>query len=130
MSQEKIKNILDVFQKGLIRGSERLPHDPTKSYAYVEHPVEGWRVYLRSVMFLHSEGPLNKENFLVVKRFGARPSTATWEPPKGQMEGKDMDRKSFILELLRNNVLRETEEESHITEISRMKYTGIVFQSQ
>ena len=34
--------IFDVFQKGLVRGSERLPYDPTKAYAYVEHPTEGW----------------------------------------------------------------------------------------
>ena len=43
--------IFDVFQKGLIRGSERLAYDPAKSYAYVEHPTEGWRVYLRSCVF-------------------------------------------------------------------------------
>jgi ADP-ribose pyrophosphatase YjhB (NUDIX family) len=130
MAQEK--HILNVFQKGLIRGSERLPHDPTKSYAYVEHPNEGWRVYLRSVIFIHSQDatPFRKENFLVVKRFRSRPSTATWEPPKGQMEGKDINNKSSILELLRTNVLREMEEESHITELTRMKYTGLVFQAQ
>ena len=45
--------IFDVFQKGLVRGSERLPYDPSKSYAYIEHPTEGWRVYLRSCVFLH-----------------------------------------------------------------------------
>ena len=43
--------LFNVFQKGLIRGSERLAFDPEKTYAYVEHPTEGWRVYLRSCMF-------------------------------------------------------------------------------
>ena len=65
--------IFDVFQKGLVRGSERLPYDPSKAYAYVEHPVEGWRVYLRSCVFLHpTNEPFNPQHFLVVKRRGAR----------------------------------------------------------
>jgi hypothetical protein len=50
------------------------------------------------------------------------------------MEGKDAkDTKSgnkTVLELLKENVLRETEEESHITEIRNLKHTGLVFQSQ
>jgi len=122
--------IFDIFQKGLIRGSEKRPFDPSKAYAYVEHPKEGWRVYLRSCVFLHSiSRSFDPQHFLVVKRFGARPSSATWEPPKGQMEGKDMGRKS-VLELLKENVRRETEEESHITEIRNLKHAGLVFQSQ
>lgn len=123
--------IWNVFQKGLIRGSARLPHDPMKSYAYVEHPTEGWRVYLRSCVFLHPQGePFHPQRFLVVKRRGARWTTATWEPPKGQMEGKDMKSSLSILELLKQNVRRETEEESHITEIKNLRHTGLVFQSQ
>jgi ADP-ribose pyrophosphatase YjhB (NUDIX family) len=122
--------IFDVFQKGLIRGSERLPYDPAKAYAYVEHPTEGWRVYLRSCVFLHpTYEHFDAKHFLVVKKRGARWTTATWEPPKGQMEGKDMKNKS-ILELLKENVLRETEEESHVTEVKNLKHTGLVFQSQ
>ena len=63
--------IFDVFQKGLIRGSEKLPYDPSKSYAYVEHPLEGWRVYLRSCIFLHpTYEPFHLKRFLVVKRRG------------------------------------------------------------
>jgi len=124
--------IFDVFQKNLIRGSEHLPHDPVKAYAYVEHPTEGWRVYLRSCAFLHpTNEPFNVKHFLVVKRTGARVKTATWEPPKGQMEGKDIKRSNkSMLELLKENVLRETEEESHITEVQRLRHTGLVFQSQ
>ena len=123
--------IFDVFQKGLIRGSERLPHDPVKAYAYVEHPIEGWRVYLRSCAFLHpTNESFNSQHFLVVKKRGARWTTATWEPPKGQMEGKDIKHNQSVLELLKENVLRETEEESHITEIKKLKHTGLVFQSQ
>ena len=122
--------MLDVFQKGLIRGSAKLPHDPTKAYAYVEHPEEGWRVYLRACVFLHPNGPFNPTHFLVVNRIKSRWSSATWEPPKGQMEGKEIKTNKSILEHLKNNVLRETEEESHITEIQNLKHTGLVFQSQ
>jgi ADP-ribose pyrophosphatase YjhB (NUDIX family) len=123
--------ILDVLQKGLIRGSAHLPFDPEKAYAYVEHPKEGWRVYLRSCVFLHPiNEPFQKQHFLVVKRTNARKSSATWEPPKGQMEGKELSSRISILEALKENVRRETEEESHITEITRLHHTGLVFQSQ
>jgi 8-oxo-dGTP pyrophosphatase MutT (NUDIX family) len=123
--------IFDVFQKGLIRGSERLPFDPTKAYAYVEHQLEGWRVYLRSCVFLHpTNEPFNPQHFLVVKRRGARWTTPTWEMPKGQMEGKDIKHNQSVLELLKENVLRETEEESHISIVKNLKHTGLVFQSQ
>lgn len=123
--------ILDVFQKGLIRGSARLPFDPEKAYAYVEHPQEGWRVYLRSCVFLHPiNEPFQKQHFLVVKRTNARMSSPAWEPPKGQMEGKELVPRISILEALKQNVLRETEEESHITDVTRLHHTGLVFQSQ
>jgi hypothetical protein len=123
--------IFDVFQPGLRRGSERLPYDPSKAYAYVEHPTEGWRVYLRSCVFLHpTDKPFSVKNFLVVKRRGARWSSATWEPPKGQMEGKDMKESKSMIELLKENVMRETEEESHVTKIEGLHHTGLVFQSQ
>lgn len=123
--------IFDVFQKGLIRGGERLPHDPNKIYAYVEHPIEGWRVYLRSCVFLHpTNEKFNPMHFLVVKRTGSRHTSPAWEPPKGQMEKKDMKSHKSIIELLKENVLRETEEESHITDVKKLKHTGLVFQSQ
>jgi 8-oxo-dGTP pyrophosphatase MutT (NUDIX family) len=123
--------IHDVFQKGLLRGAERSSFDPEKRYAYVEHPTEGWRVYLRSCVFLHPRHrPFEAQNFLVVKRTGARYSSAAWEPPKGQMEGKDADARDSVLELLEENVRRETEEESHITVIQRLRHTGLVFQGQ
>ena len=88
--------ILDVFQKGLRRGAEHLSHDPSKAYAYVEHPTEGWRVYLRTAIFLH-EDPLQIDKFLVfrnAKPFAKKQKREMWEPPKGQMEGKDLLRHS------------------------------------
>ena len=121
--------LLDVFQKGLVRGAAHLPFDPEKAYAYVEHPTEGWRVYLRSSIFLHpTNEPFHPQRFLVVKKTGARPTSAAWEPPKGQMERKELH--GSILDALTQNVLRETAEESHITEVQRVRHTGKVFQSQ
>lgn len=125
--------IFDVFQAGLKRGAERLAFAPHKRYFYVEHPTEGWRVYLRACCFLHEEGvPFQKDRFLVVKRFDGDPKKKTWEPPKGQMEGKDGLRhpNTPILKLLEENVQREVEEEAKIREIRGLRHTGLVLQSQ
>ena len=123
--------LFDVFQKGLVRGSAHLPHDPKKAYAYVEHPVVGWRVYLRSCAFLYKKTDSNPQHFLVVKHRRAHLTSAAWEPPKGQMEGKEINgSRKPILELLKENVLRETEEEAHITSVQHLTHTGLVFQSQ
>jgi hypothetical protein len=127
--------VLDVFQPGLLRGSEHLPHDPKKAYAYVEHPREGWRVYLRSAVFLHDANQgFKSDHFLVFRNSKKGQTDNTWEPPKGQMEGKDFSRKAKVplLELLATSALRETLEEGHIdsTEFENFQYTHLVFQSQ
>lgn len=124
--------ILDVFQSGLHRGAARLAFAPHKRYFYVEHPTEGWRVYLRSCAFLHEAGvPFEKERFLVVKRTGGDASKKTWEPPKGQMEGKDAGRSKLPLrKLLEENVRREVEEEAKIHKLLALRHTGMVLQGQ
>jgi 8-oxo-dGTP pyrophosphatase MutT (NUDIX family) len=108
-----------------------MPRDPSKSYFYVEHPTEGWRVYLRGICFIHEEQiPFEAKRFLVVKRTGANPSDKSWEPPKGQMEGKDAARhpRSNIEKLIRENVRREVFEEAHIGLLHNMRHTGLIFQ--
>jgi NUDIX domain len=124
--------LYNVFQPHLIRGSAHLPHDPEKAYAYVEHPTEGWRVYLRSAAFLHPVGSRNPRQFLVVKRRGARQTTAAWEPPKGQMEGKELrSTRGSVYHALLENIQREITEEAHITTpIQNLKHAGLIFQSQ
>ena len=124
--------IFDVFQRGLLRGAAELPYAPHKRYFYVEHPTEGWRVYLRACCFLHEAGvPLDYTRFLVVKRFDGDPKKKTWEPPKGQMEGKDgVTRKVSVLRLLEENVRREVEEEAKVHKILALRHTGDVLQSQ
>ena len=125
----------DVFQRGLLRGSERLPFDPAKQYFYVEHPTEGWRVYLRSCCFVHEkplagEAQVDTSRFVVVKRTGADPKSKAWEPPKGQMEGKDGLRKGSIMQHLRENVKREVAEEARIESLQNLTHTGLWFEGR
>ena len=127
----------DVFQRGLRRGSERLPFDPAKRYFYVEHPTEGWKVYLRSCCFVHEkptasaeEGAVDAARFVVVKRTGADPNSKAWEPPKGQMEGKDGLRKGSIMQHLRENVKREVAEEARIENLQNLRHTGLWFEGR
>lgn len=122
----------DVFQAGLIRGHEFLPYDPSKGYFYVEHPTEGWRVFLRAICFIHEEGvQYNPKRFIVVKRTGAQVEGKSWEPPKGQMEGKDALKhpRTSVLDLLKQCVRREVEEEAHINKLNNLEHTGLILQA-
>ena len=125
------EGLLNVFQPGLKRGAARLPFAPHKRYFYVEHPEEGWRVYLRGCCFIHEVGHKDRKRFLVVKRYQANADTKAWEPPKGQMEGKDglAHPRWSVLDLLTENVKREVEEESKIKGFETLTYTGLVLQS-
>jgi hypothetical protein len=119
----------DVFQEGLIRGAERLPYAPHKTYFYVEHPVEGWRVYLRAACFIHElYKPFQADRFLVVKRTGGDSEKATWEPPKGQMEGRDGRVNRPVLQLLKENIKREVDEEAKINYVRELTHTGLILQ--
>jgi ADP-ribose pyrophosphatase YjhB (NUDIX family) len=133
-------DIKDVFQSGLMRGGENLAFDPEKKYAYVQHPMEGWRVYLRSCCFIHeklqptaSSGEcIDTSKFIVVKRTGDPANAKAWEPPKGQMEYKDMMKHTSmpIMNLLKENVRREVAEESRIETLFGLRHSGIVFQGR
>lgn len=132
MASSSPSGLLNVFEPGLIRGSAKLAFAPHKRYFYVEHPVQGWRVYLRAACFLHEVGqPFEPSRFLVVKRKDAKPDTKAWEPPKGQMEGKDAKPDSKpLIELMAENVRREVSEESKIDKFNSLIYTGLVVQSR
>jgi len=125
------KGVFNVFEAGLKRGVEVLPYSPRKKYFYVEHPQEGWRVYLRAACFIHElYRPFQADRFIIVKRTDGDPLKASWEPPKGQMEGKDArDKKKTILQLLKENIRREVEEEAKISNIRELSHTGLVLQS-
>jgi hypothetical protein len=68
----------------------------------------------------------------VVKTTDASPLTKSWEPPKGQMEGKDglKNSKQSLLSIMKENLQREVEEESKITNLKNIKHTGLVLQSK
>ena len=129
----------DVFQRGLIRGAMRMPFDPEKRYFYVEHPTEGWRVFLRACCFIHEKPDPSAEEqtvdlmrFVVVKRAYKARSGKEWEPPKGQMEGKDGLRNpgDSIMTILKQNLKREVAEESRIEKLQNMEYTGLVLEGR
>jgi hypothetical protein len=124
------EEILNIFEHKLKRGSERLAFDPEKRYAYVEHPTEKWRVYLRSAAFIYiidsqKSTKFDPSKFIIVKTAKIN----SWEMPKGQMEGKDINFNNSILSLLYRNVKREIFEESGLKGIHNLKYTGKVFQN-
>ncbi len=125
--------IFNVFQPGLKRGAATLAYAPHKKYFYVEHPTEGWRVYIRSACFLHEMGaPFDPARFLIVKRYGAAPDGKVWEPPKGQMEGKDglKNKSAPLLEVMSENIRREVAEEAKVEIIHGLTHTGLVFQGR
>jgi 8-oxo-dGTP pyrophosphatase MutT (NUDIX family) len=136
----------NTLQDGLIRGSAKMPYDPEKAYFYVEHPeftpsggTKGWRVYLRACCFIH-EKPLPGEQdkcidltrFLVVKRTGRPANGKEWEPPKGQMEGKDglAHPRTSIVNILKDNAKREVYEEARVKGLIGLEYTGLVFEGR
>jgi hypothetical protein len=128
--------VLNVFQPGLIRGGANLKFDPEKKYAYVEHPTEGWRVYLRSCCFVHSSPasgePIDYARFIVVKTAGKGAREKAWEPPKGQCEYKDLAKhpKKHLMNILKENVTREVAEESRIQHLQHLCHSGLVFQGR
>lgn len=129
--------ILNVFQPGLIRGSEvsayakKMGYGPNKRYFYVEHPEKKWRVFMRACCFIHLKGSRDFSKFIVVKATDESASGKSWEPPKGQTEGKDGLRNLSmpLLKVLQENLVREIEEEAKITDLHNMKHTGLVLQS-
>ena len=125
------QQVLDIFQPGLERHAEALSYDPVKKFLYVQHPTKGWRVYLRTACFVHElNKPFDANRFLVVKRTGGDPLGTTWEPPKGQMEGKDGLETKTIFQILRENIQREVFEEAKISNIRNLQHTGLVVQSK
>lgn len=125
------QHIRDIFAPNFVRGAAKLDYAPHKRYAYVESP--DWRVYMRSCAFIYDlSAPWNPKRFLVVKRTGSDENSKSWEPPKGQMEGKDMDENVAMSQLLMENIRREVEEEAGIRlnkdGLNRIHYSGLFFE--
>ena len=120
-----------------------MPYDPKKAYFYVETPSfresggkEGWRVFLRACCFMHEvpqEGEcIDFKRFLVVKRTDGAANGKEWEPPKGQMEGKDglAHPRTNLLKLMAENVKREVYEESRVKRLVGLEYTNVVYEAK
>jgi len=136
--------IINVFRKDLERGSEvsawakKMGYGSNKRYFYVETPgyedskKDGFRIFMRACCFIHLKGDRNPSNFVVVKSTDMSSSSKSWEPPKGQTEGKDglQDKSKPLLNVLQDNLLREIYEEAKITDVTNMKHTGLVLQSR
>jgi 8-oxo-dGTP pyrophosphatase MutT (NUDIX family) len=130
-----------------------MPYDPEKAYFYVEHPdftpsngTKGWRVYLRAACFIHEKPEAGEckqiggtpsatfgvdySRYRVVKRTGRPANGKEWEPPKGQMEGKDglAHPRTPIVNILRDNIKREVYEEARVKGLIGLEYTGLVFE--
>ena len=131
----------DIFQPGLVRGSGTTSFDPEKSYFFVETPdytpsagKSGWRVYLRACCFIHEQPEEGKcvdfSRFIVVKKTGMPANAKAWDPPKGQMEGKDAMKhpRTPLLKLMETNIRREVEEESRVRSLKGLEYTGLVLE--
>jgi 8-oxo-dGTP pyrophosphatase MutT (NUDIX family) len=129
-ASSSLPRVHNIFQPGLVRGSAALRHAPHKQYAFVEHPTEGWRVYLRSCSFIHDEYDPNPLKFVVVKATHKSPSSYAWEPPKGQMEGKDLPMDCPMIDALMQNAMREINEETGILGEIALIHTGLVFQGE
>jgi len=120
----------NIFQPGLVRGEASFAHRPDKKVFYVQHPTEGWRVFLRAVCFIHAE---DSESFLVLKKTGMAEDGPAWEAPKGQMEGKDgLAHPTWsVRRLLEENIRREVEEEAKINRFTSLKLVrGLVIEAK
>jgi 8-oxo-dGTP pyrophosphatase MutT (NUDIX family) len=117
----RTQRVFNVFQPGLIRGEASFAHKPEKKVFFIQHPTEGWRVFLRAVCFIHSEGS-DPRQFVVLKKTGRSPSENSWEAPKGQMEGKDgLAHPTWsVRRLLEENIRREVKEEAKISRFTKL----------
>jgi 8-oxo-dGTP pyrophosphatase MutT (NUDIX family) len=123
----------DIYAPGLIRGKHSFLHNPKKKVFFVEHPTEGWRVFLRAVCFIHEEGNDDMTKFIVAKKSGTDPVENVWEAPKGQMEAKDglAHPRWPIMKILKENIIRECEEEVKIGKfVSLEPLPGFIIESQ
>lgn len=102
-----------------------------KQYLYVEEPDTSTRIFLRNILFLkHASNP---SEIVVVREWGAKTNQCSWEPPKGQMEWKEMADSGVkpnqmisdkeLIKHMRTGVLREISEEAKIksSEIKQLR---------
>ncbi len=130
----------NILQPGLLYAWDAPdPRRHFKKIVYAQHPEEGWKVYLRVVVFVSvyedrrqsrlsepgldpgedsSEDP---NTFIVVKsRKDARPK---WEAPKGGVEPKDRrNRYESIVQTMAQAARREVAEEAKLDDLKNLYY--------
>jgi ADP-ribose pyrophosphatase YjhB (NUDIX family) len=100
-----------------------------KQYVYLQDGKK--KIFLRNVLFIrHASKPAE---IVTVREWGSKTERGAWEPPKGQMEWKELAETgiragqdvpiSMLVEQMRKGVLREIAEEAKIlpSEIKGLK---------
>ncbi len=115
----------NILQPGLLYAWDAPdPRQHFKKIIYAKHPEEGWKVYLRVVVFVsvYQEGSEeNPDTFIVVKsRKDYRPK---WEAPKGGVEPKDRrNRYESIVQTMAQAARREVAEEAKLDDLKNLYY--------
>ncbi len=118
----------NIFEPGLIYGWDAPDvRRPFKKIVYAQHPEEGWKVYLRVVVFIsvlgqaENEENQQQESILVVR--SRRDINPKWEAPKGGVEPKDRrNRYESIVETMARAARREVAEEAHLFNLQNLYY--------
>lgn len=108
-----------------------------KKYLYVREKSDGPRIFLRNILFIHH--PDSYKKIAVVHEYGEK-GMATYEPPKGQMEWKEVSGYSKdsliepkqLVKFMKEAVLREIGEEAKFlpSELKKMKLLPFFYEEK
>lgn len=120
----------NIFNDGLFSGISGTLKRPDKKCYFIEDRKEGWKVFIRVIVFIKDKKVRDKNRFIVVKTSWRRGNDYAWEPPKGGVEEQDMTQQGSIINIMENAVKREVIEEAKITELENLSYTGYYYQGK
>jgi hypothetical protein len=108
-----------------------------KKYLYVKDTLDGERTFLRNILFIHH--PESYKKIAVVHEFGSK-AASSYEPPKGQMEWKEVEGLSKdskieskeLVKFMKEAVLREIGEEAKFlpSELKKLKPLPYVYEEK
>lgn len=108
-----------------------------KQYTYVRQKGSNEPIFLRNIIFLMNAR--NKDQIAIVREWGARSDRHVWEPPKGQMEWKELKDSHIrpnstitlekLVPFMRDGVLREMTEEAKVlpSEIKHLRLLPLTY---
>jgi hypothetical protein len=106
-----------------------------KKYLYMKEEIDGPRTFLRNILFIHH--PESYRKIAVVHEFGSK-AMASYEPPKGQMEWKEVEgmtkdskiESKQLVKFMKEAVLREIGEEAKFlpSELKKLKPLPFVYE--